>query len=73
MNALPKCYDCGKFCTPRAWKMVYSGWPPTPDREIVRCQACFSKNGPFMPQDGIRPECSCGLLPTPKDEKEPEE
>lgn len=62
MGNLPNCHDCGKFCVPVAWKMVYSGFPPEPDREMVKCRPCFQENGPFIPQSGIRPEYSCGIL-----------
>jgi len=57
---MPKCHDCGRFCVPAAWKLVYSGYPPSPDREIYRCAACTEKLGPFNPQHGIKPEFSCG-------------
>jgi DNA-directed RNA polymerase subunit RPC12/RpoP len=60
-----KCHDCGQWMrviTGVAWKMVYSGWPLTPDREIYRCTRCTEKLGEFHPQHGIKPEFSCGLV-----------
>lgn len=60
---MPKCHDCGRFCWPAAWKMVYSGALPEPDHEIFKCQRCLDSNGPFLPQHGIKPEYSCGLMP----------
>lgn len=62
---MPNCECCGRFmsCKPgTAWKMVYSGSPPMPDREIYRCLKCVAKHGPFTPQSGIKPEASCGLF-----------
>lgn len=59
------CECCGKFmvCKPgAAWRMIYSGHPPTPDREIFRCARCVERHGPFEPQSGIRPEASCGVF-----------
>jgi hypothetical protein len=56
------CADCGRFCRPAAWKMVYSGYPPTPDRELYKCEKCLSTNGAFEPDYRIRPEASCGLI-----------
>lgn len=59
------CDYCGRFHDHgpgSAWKMVYSGWPPEPDREITRCRACVQKYGPFEAQHGILPECSCGIV-----------
>lgn len=61
----PTCADCGRFFRVEpgvAWKMVYSGYPPSPDREIFKCKRCCEKNGPFTPQHNIRPEYSCGIL-----------
>jgi hypothetical protein len=58
------CDKCGKFHdrgAGSAWKMIYSG--PMPDREITRCKSCVDKYGSFEPQSGIRPECSCGIIP----------
>ena len=63
----PQCSTCGRFFSSRngdMWKMVYSGFPPTPDREIYRCASCVEKVGPFEPQNGIRPEASCGMVIT---------
>lgn len=57
-----KCYSCGKFCTPVEWKMSYSGYPPTPDKEIYRCKDCVNKYGSFTPQSGIIPNFSCGKI-----------
>lgn len=60
---LPNCSDCGRFCRPVAWKMIYSGGPiPMPDREIVKCSSCFTTNGAYRPQHGIKPEFSCGVI-----------
>lgn len=59
-----KCACCGRFHASgvgSAWKMVYSGCPPIPDREISKCKKCVEKWGPFTPQHGIKPECSCGV------------
>ena len=59
------CEYCGRFHDHgpgSAWMMVYSGSPPMPDREISRCRACVEKHGPFTPQHGIKPECSCGIV-----------
>jgi hypothetical protein len=65
MATLPKCCDCGQFMSrPAAWKMVYSGAVPEPDHEIFRCQRCFDKHGPFVPDPRIKPECSCGVFAT---------
>lgn len=60
---LPKCECCGRFmsCKPgAAWQMVYTGYPPTPDHERYRCVQCVQRWGAFDPQDGIKPEASCG-------------
>lgn len=57
-----KCFDCGKFCKPAAWKMLYSGVLPEPDREIFKCQKCLNKNGMFEVQSHIEPKYSCGLF-----------
>lgn len=62
MSNLPKCSDCGRFCRPAAWKMLYSGSPPTPDEEIYKCAECLKTNGEYKPQDGIKPESSCGIM-----------
>lgn len=59
---MPKCHDCGKFCWPVEWKMIYSGFPPEPQEEIYKCAICVEKNGSFQPQSGIKPEASCGHL-----------
>jgi hypothetical protein len=40
--------------------MIYSGHPPTPDREIYQCRKCTVEHGPLEPQPGIKPEASCG-------------
>lgn len=58
----PKCHDCGKFCRPVQWKMLYSGALPEPQEEIFKCAGCVEKHGSFEPQPGIKPEHSCGLL-----------
>lgn len=62
MQTMPKCHDCGKFCRPVEWKMIYSGALPEPQEEIYKCAACAEKHGSFVPQHGIKPECSCGSL-----------
>lgn len=65
MIDMRRCSTCGRFhkaAPGSAWKTVYSGWPPTPDDDITRCLSCVEKVGPFHPQDGIRPEYSCGLV-----------
>ena len=61
-----KCHDCGRFIriqTGTAWKMLYSGYPPSPDHEIFRCVPCVEKLGEFTPQHGIVPKYSCGVTP----------
>lgn len=63
MLTMPKCHDCGKFCRPVEWQMIYSGALPEPQEEIYKCAGCVEKNGSFEPQPGIKPECSCGHLP----------
>ena len=62
MQTMPKCHDCGKFCHPVEWKIIYSGALPEPQEEIYKCAGCAEKNGSFQPQEGIKPECSCGRL-----------
>ena len=62
MMTMPKCHDCGKFCHPVEWKMIYSGALPEPQEEIYKCAPCVEKHGSFVPQAGIKPECSCGNL-----------
>jgi hypothetical protein len=62
MQTMPKCHDCGRFCRPVEWKMIYSGVLPEPQEEIYKCATCAEKHGSFMPQHGIKPECSCGSL-----------
>lgn len=57
-----KCYYCGKFCNPVKWQMVYSGYPPEPDREIFLCKSCKEKGYDFEPQNGIIPELSVGEI-----------
>lgn len=62
---MPNCDACGRFMrviAGAAWKMLYSGHPPTPDREVYRCKKCVDRLGPFLPQSGIRPEASCGVV-----------
>ena len=62
---MPKCESCGRFmaCERGAsWRMVYSGYPPTPDREEYRCKRCTKKYGKPDPQHGIKPEASCGIF-----------
>ena len=62
MLTMPKCHDCGKFCRPVEWQMIYSGALPEPQEEIYKCASCAEKNGSFVPQSGIKPEHSCGVL-----------
>lgn len=62
MQIMPKCHDCGKFCHPVEWKMIYSGALLEPQEEIYKCAPCVEKHGSFKPQTGIKPEHSCGLL-----------
>ena len=65
MSTLPNCETCGKFhkCeSGSAWRMVYSGWPPQPDREVTRCVKCVAKHGAFEPQHGIVAKYSCGVV-----------
>ncbi len=57
---MPKCHDCGKFCRPVEWQMIYSCALPEPQEEIYKCASCVEKNGSFVPQSGIKPEHSCG-------------
>lgn len=59
---MPKCHDCGRFCRPVEWQMIYSGALPEPYEEIYKCAPCVEKNGSFVPQSGINPEHSCGRL-----------
>lgn len=59
---MPKCHDCGKFCRPVEWQMIYSCALPEPQEEIYKCASCVEKNGSFVPQSGIKPEHSCGGL-----------
>lgn len=63
MMTMPKCHDCGKFCHPVEWKMIYSGALLEPQEEIYKCATCTKKNGSFAPQHGIKPEYSCGKFP----------
>lgn len=65
MSDRPTCSTCGRFFKHEpgvAWMMVYSGAIPMPDREIYRCKPCVDKVGPFVPQLGIKPEFSCGMV-----------
>lgn len=65
MRTLPNCSCCGRFMRVEpgaAWRMVYSGWPPSPDHEDYRCKRCVEKFGAFTPQSGIKPEASCGVF-----------
>lgn len=63
---MPRCETCGRFHSGgpgSAWKMVYGGAPiPTPYEERTRCRACVARIGPFVPQHGIKPEYSCGIV-----------
>jgi hypothetical protein len=59
------CDRCGRFHDHgpgSAWRMIFSGWPRFPDHDISRCRACVEKYGPFEPQEGIKPEYSCGIV-----------
>lgn len=59
------CDKCGRFHDHgpgSAWKVVYGGFPPTPDHELTRCRQCVERYGAFVPQHGIKPEFSCGLV-----------
>jgi hypothetical protein len=56
-----KCHECGKFCKPAAWQMIYSGAIPMPDHEIYKCSDCLAARGPFAADLRIKPEFSCGL------------
>lgn len=61
----PKCHCCGKFFSMQqryAWKMVYSGYPQTPDEEIFMCYKCLGSGSGFTPQEGIKKEFSCGIV-----------
>jgi len=62
MLTMPKCHDCGRFCHPVEWKMIYSGALPEPQEEIYKCASCVERHGSFRPQTGIKPEHSCGSL-----------
>jgi len=62
MLTMPKCHDCGKFCRPVEWQMIYSGALPEPQEEIYKCAKCVEKHGSFQPQTGIKPEHSCWRL-----------
>jgi len=62
MLTMPKCHDCGKFCRPVEWQMIYSGALPEPQEEIYKCTSCVERHGSFEPQPGIKPEHSCGHL-----------
>ena len=62
MLTMPKCHNCGKFCRPVEWKMIYSGALLEPQEEIYKCAACVERHGSFAPQEGIKPEHSCGRL-----------
>jgi hypothetical protein len=44
--------------------MIYSGVLLEPQEEIYKCAPCVKKHGSFVPQHGIKPEHSCGKLPT---------
>lgn len=57
-----KCHQCGKFCIPVEWKMIYSGIIPEPDHEIFLCKPCVEKHGSFEPDSQIKPEFSCGKI-----------
>lgn len=68
-SSLPKCDTCGRFmqcCAGASWAMIYSGHPPTPDREIFRCVSCTQEHGPIPPQSGIRPEYAAGVFGEPR-------
>lgn len=58
------CCTCGRFMSVEpgaSWKMVYSGYPPTPDRELYQCKNCTEKHGALPTDPRIRPECSAGI------------
>lgn len=58
------CVTCGRFMrieTGASWRMVYSGYPPTPDHEENRCKSCTEKHGPLPCQHGIKPEFGAGI------------
>ena len=61
----PNCDACGRFhgqTKGASWAMRYSGWPPTPDREVFRCAPCTARLGPLEAQSGIRPEMAAGVV-----------
>lgn len=54
----PKCDSCGRFARiePGAsFGMSYSGWPPTPERELFKCKRCSTAHGPLQPREGFAP------------------
>lgn len=56
-NFFLRCDNCGRFHSGEPGSsgvMLYSGYPPVPDREITRCFACTRKYGPLRAQAGIR-------------------
>ena len=64
-TAAPQCDLCGRFHSAvpgSSWAMIYSGHPPTPDREISRCLACTKACGPLTAQIGIVPEFGAGIV-----------
>lgn len=63
-----KCHTCGRFFSWAygfGWKMLYSGYPPQPDREIYRCAKCLNLHGTFEAQHGIVASSSCGAVHAP--------
>lgn len=64
MFDLPKCDACGRFmrCDPgSSYAMRYSGFPPAPDHEEVRCQPCTLRIGPLTASSGIA-EWTAGVV-----------
>ena len=52
----PKCDCCGRFARVEvgaSFGMSYSGWPPTPDRELFKCKTCSDKWGPLKAPVGF--------------------
>jgi hypothetical protein len=64
-NSLPNCMSCGRFTKEESgasWRMVCSGYPPTPDHDEIRCKVCTEKYGPLQAQAGIKPEYGAGVF-----------
>jgi hypothetical protein len=63
-NTMPKCDQCGRFmrCEPgSSYAMRYSGFPPCPDHEQVRCLRCTASLGPLQASSGIA-EWTAGVV-----------